>query len=292
MSDVNPKIKGKAGRNLVSAAASVLAAASSIVKHTTRKAPEHKGKTTADKITHAAQKAQASKIVHVKEEADPFGDKEFEQKLKAAKPRMARGAKPVKESNENPVLAKVEPVVSTSVVSPPNELPTPATASDKEVYESLTPATTVPSQVVAPAGLVHDVTVAEIAADEPKTVPVMKGEATRTKHKETIAAARAAAKEKKQHEEWSKTKSYVKGDLVQYKGDIYVALIPSNGAPPIMGWHRVRKAHGAPRVKKEKVEKVVTEKKKRTLSPEHKAKMLAAAAASRAAKKAAKAEQK
>jgi hypothetical protein len=307
MSDVNPKIKGKAGRTLVSAAgsalsksgqlkseaASVLSAASSIVKHTTRKAPEHKGKTTADKITHAAQKAQASKIVHVKEEADPFGDKEFEEKLKAVKPRMARGAKPVKESNNNPVLATVEPVASTTVVTPPNELPKPELTSDKAVYESLTPATAVPSQVVAPAGLVHDVTVAEIAADEPKTVPAPKvGKITRVEHKETIAAARAAAKEKKQHEDWSKTKHYVKGDLVHWKGDIFVALTPSHGAPPTMGWHRVRKAHSAPRVKKEKVEKAPTEKKKRVISPENKAKMQAAAAASRAAKKAAKAEQK
>ena len=146
---------------------------------------------------------------------------------------------------------------------------------------------------MAPAGLVHDVTVAEIAADEPKTAPAPKvGKITRVEHKETIAAARAAAKEKKQHEEWSKTKSYVKGDLVHYKGDIYVALMASSGGPPAAGWHRVRKAHGAPRVKKEKVEKVVTEKKKRVISPENKAKMLAGAAASRAAKKAAKAEQK
>lgn len=287
MSDVHPQIKGKANRDIISAAGhaltkssnkeikshagSVLQTASTLIKHRERKAPEPKGRTTAEKMIHAVHHAQASKIVHIKEEEEV---EHIEPKHPA---RKARGAK---KEVEAPKLEEIKPVISTVVATPISQLPEPEVKPRELNYESLTVETTVPSQVVVPAGKVHDVTTAEIEKDQPKMIPIS---IIRVKHAATIKEARKAAKEKKQHEEWHKEKDYKKGDLVHYGGDIYVALNDNkNFRPSKEIWFRVRKAHSAPRVKKEKAP--AGEKKKRTISPEHLAKMKAGAAAARAKK--------
>jgi len=292
MSGVHPHIKGEVNRDLVSSAGSALAkstnkklkseaagvlqTASTLIKHKDRKAPEHKGRTTAEKMTNKAHYDQASKIVHIKEDKAPE-----EVEIKHT-PRKARGAK---KTVEAPKLEEIKPVISSVVATPPSQLPEPEVKTRELNYDSLTVETTIPSQVVVPAGKVHDVTTGEIEKDQPKMTSVVTGKTvvvTSKKHAATIREARVAAKERKQHEDWSNDKQYKKGELVHYKGDIYVALMDSHHViPATSAWYRVRRAHRQPRQKKEP--KPAGEKKKRTISPEQRAKMNAGKEAARAA---------